>query len=234
MLKNFHDPELGIISIKPHKTARRFIFRATTEGIQITCPPHVSMKQVTAAFEQQRHLLPRLRKRVSERVRLQKGTLLEMSLFRVSIQESAFGNMFEARYSKGVLEVVAPPATDYSRQEVQQFIEKNIVKVLRYEGAHYLPERTAELARKLGLSFRSCTVSYGKNRLGKCDTLRNIALSYRLMMLPLHLIDYVILHELTHLTEMNHGERFHALLNQYCGGVHRRLEKELKAFRFPI
>ena len=58
----------------------------------------------------------------------------------------------------------------------------------------------------------------------------NINLNLRLVTLPEELRDYVMLHELCHLKEMNHGARFHALLESVCPN-HRVLEKALKTYR---
>ena len=50
------------------------------------------------------------------------------------------------------------------------------------------------------------------------------------MTLPPHLRDFIMHHELTHLMEMNHGERFHALLNQALGGQEAALLREMKLY----
>ncbi len=52
--------------------------------------------------------------------------------------------------------------------------------------------------------------------------------------MPEHLCDYIIYHELAHLTEMNHGERFHTLLNQYLEGREATLSKELQRYSWPV
>ncbi|MEG1585288.1 MAG: M48 family metallopeptidase [Bacteroidales bacterium] len=230
----FQDAELGLITIKPHGAARNFIFRTTDQGIQITCPVRVTRQQILDALEQQRPKLTILLRKKVERPLLERGTILQMTGFQVHITESGYGNLFQARFANETLELVCPCDTDYKRAEVQNFFHQNIVKVLKYKADRYLPNRLKELAAGIGKSYLSCKVSYGKQRLGRCDSRGEILLSYRLMLLPSHLSDYVILHELAHLTEMNHGPRFHALLNHYCKGEHRLLEKELKEFRYPF
>lgn len=230
----FQDDELGLITIKPHASAKNFIFRGTKEGIQITCPTTVSRAQIMDAFSKQRARLPRLIKKNLLPPVLSKDVSLQLTSFRIDVRESGYGNLFQVRFAQGVLELVCPSHTDYTRKDVQQFFEKNITKVMRSLADRYLPSRCAQLASALKLRVASCGVSYGKQRLGRCDSQGNILLSYRLMLLPTHLSDYVILHELAHLTEMNHGEGFHRLLDRYCNGRHRQMERELRDYRYPF
>jgi hypothetical protein len=51
------------------------------------------------------------------------------------------------------------------------------------------------------------------------------------MRLPYELCDYIILHELCHLRYRNHGEKFHKLVNELCGGNEKEITKELLRFR---
>ena len=69
-----------------------------------------------------------------------------------------------------------------------------------------------------------------RGRWGSCSSRGNINLSLYLLLLPHHLQDLVMHHELTHLVEMNHSPRFHALLDEAVGGREAEYEAELKRF----
>ncbi len=79
-----------------------------------------------------------------------------------------------------------------------------------------LPKRTAYLAQKFGLKYNRVSIKDNKTNWGSCSTLGNINLNFRLILLEEHLCDYIILHELAHLTVPNHGRSFHILLEKYC------------------
>jgi predicted metal-dependent hydrolase len=66
-----------------------------------------------------------------------------------------------------------------------------------------------------------------KSRWGSCSSNANLNFNYRVGLLPEHLMDYVIVHELCHLTEMNHGPKFWELVSQVIPNYNARRE-ELK------
>ncbi len=69
--------------------------------------------------------------------------------------------------------------------------------------------------RRLGLELPALSVRDQVSRWGSCSSNRRISLNWRLLLLDTRLQDYVILHELAHLAEMNHSRRFWALLDRY-------------------
>ena len=105
------------------------------------------------------------------------------------------------------------------------------IRELRMKALKYLPDRVRTLASLHHFTYSSVKISKGKSRWGSCSAKKNINLSLFLMRLPLHLIDYVILHELCHTVEMNHGPRFWGLLDKFCNGKAKTLRKELKTER---
>jgi predicted metal-dependent hydrolase len=80
---------------------------------------------------------------------------------------------------------------------------------------HVVPPRLHELARRFGLRIRRVSIRDQGTRWGSCSGRGTLSLNWRLVLLPAVLHDYVLLHELAHLTEMNHAESFWTLLRSY-------------------
>lgn len=104
-----------------------------------------------------------------------------------------------------VLHPLALPASDDS---VQTKAQQASIKALRQEAERLLPGRLQTLAVEHGFTFKHVEVKQLKSRWGSCNSLQEITLNLFLMQLPWHLIDYVLMHELTHTKVMQHGEPF--------------------------
>lgn len=79
-----------------------------------------------------------------------------------------------------------------------------------------LPARTWELAAVVGVEVREVTVRDQRTRWGSCSSTGTISLNWRLVQAPAFAADYIILHELMHVREMNHSDRFWALVEGVC------------------
>jgi hypothetical protein len=71
-----------------------------------------------------------------------------------------------------------------------------------------LEDRVTHFALRMGLACQSVRITDAKERWGSCSAAGNLNFAWRLVMAPPGVIDYVIVHELTHLVEMNHSRRF--------------------------
>ncbi len=93
--------------------------------------------------------------------------------------------------------------------------EPALGELLREFARKVLPPRVQELAQRHGLGVRRVSVRDQGTRWGSCSAGRTVSLNWRLVLLPADLHDYVLLHELAHLTEMNHSSAFWDLLRSY-------------------
>lgn len=98
----------------------------------------------------------------------------------------------------------------------------------------YIPVAIARLAKEHGFHYTSLRLSSARTRWGSCSGKNGISLSIFIMRLPIHLREFIILHELCHTRHHNHSEAFHALLDSLVGGKEKALNRELKAHIIPI
>ena len=89
------------------------------------------------------------------------------------------------------------------------------IKALKKEARAYLTEKCEYFSRLMGLSYNRITITSAKTRFGSCTSSKNISFSYRLMLYPEPAREYVVVHELAHLKEMNHSKRFYAIIEKY-------------------
>lgn len=79
---------------------------------------------------------------------------------------------------------------------------------LKKKARSYIPDRVAEMANKFWKKYNKVKITSAQTRWWSCTSQKNLNFSYRLMACPDSVIDYVIIHELAHLKEMNHSRKF--------------------------
>lgn len=98
----------------------------------------------------------------------------------------------------------------------QKALRDVLVEVLREEAKILLPQKLSYFSDQYGFHFHKVTIKHNSSNWGSCSRAGNINLNLNLIRLPEPLCDYVLLHELCHLREPNHGPCFHALLERLC------------------
>lgn len=86
----------------------------------------------------------------------------------------------------------------------------------------HLMARLQVLSRETGLRCTRASIRRQKTRWGSCSQHGSISLNAKLLFVPRELVDYVLIHELCHLTELNHSRRFWALVERYCPDFRER------------
>ena len=75
------------------------------------------------------------------------------------------------------------------------------------------------------LEYKNIKITSAKTRWGSCSSKKTLNFTFRLIMAPTETIDYVIIHELAHLKEMNHSKKFRNLVEKFAEKI------ELKNYR---
>ena len=84
------------------------------------------------------------------------------------------------------------------------------LQTLAEEALGFIPDRAAYYAPLVGASYGRITIRAQRSRWGSCSSKGNLNFNCLLMLVPAHVLDYVVVHELCHLRELNHSPRFWA------------------------
>ncbi len=126
-----------------------------------------------------------------------------------------------------------PIETTYDNQLVQAKAKAAAIRALKVQAESLLPKRLAALAAEYEFNFNSVQIKRLTSRWGSCDQSKNIVLNLYLMQLPWHLIDYVLLHELTHTVVFKHGSDFWQAMDLVVKDS-KSLRKELRSYKTTV
>lgn len=108
------------------------------------------------------------------------------------------------------------PQTLYLHPGATTSAAQLLEKALRDKARTVFAERLALHAPRLGVAVPPLRLSSARTRWGSCSHHGGISLNWRLIFMPLPVVDYVVCHELAHLKEMNHSPRFWSVVEQLC------------------
>jgi len=97
-------------------------------------------------------------------------------------------------------------------RDVRGVIERDLCAL----AAETLVPRLRELGTQFGLTVTRVSIRNQRSRWGSCSRTGAIALNFRLLQMPREVADYVLVHELMHLKQQNHGPRFWSLVEAAC------------------
>ncbi len=98
---------------------------------------------------------------------------------------------------------------------VAEDFDENEVKILKARLEEIIVPILENYSEKMGVSYERVSINSAKTRFGSCSSKKTLNFSYRLVLYPYEAIEYVCVHELAHLLEMNHSKKFWAIVEKY-------------------
>ncbi|WP_375456571.1 M48 family metallopeptidase [uncultured Methylobacterium sp.] len=209
-----HDGECYRIAVRRRPTARRLTLRvsAATGEVVITLPARSAIATAQRFAASHGGWIAARLARVPERVPFADGAVLPLRgvPHRVVRRGSRSGvTRAEAGGAEPILSVSC--GEEYVARRVRTFLEREVRGDLDRAVAHY--------AVKLGQGPARITIRDTRSRWGSCTAGGALNFSWRLILAPPLVLDYLVAHEMAHLREMNHSSRFWTLLGGLCPEV---------------
>ena len=123
----------------------------------------------------------------------------------------------EAKNDKNVL--IFDSKKFFTNTKNPEILRELFIKFYKKEAKKYISKKISEICELLNLSFNKLKITSASSRWGSCNSKKNISFSFRLILAPKKSIDYVIVHELAHLNEMNHSKAFWDLVQDYSDQI---------------
>ena len=201
------DEEFGKITIRRSPNARQVRVRVAPDGtLRASLPMYAPMFLVKRLLKNSRDELRRIMAQSKPQYSYEDGMRVGKS-HTLKIIPTDEKSASVSRRGLNIF-IKLPNGSRVSSPAIARQIRDVIIAALRVEAKSYLPKRLSFLAQKFGYKYEKVRFSHASGRWGSCSSNGTISLNIALMKLPFELIDYVIIHELSHTKQMNHSPKF--------------------------
>lgn len=233
-MKLIYRKGIGEIVLRKNARAKRFsITIKPFDGVIVTVPKLGNYTEAEKIVDDKldwiEKSLEKIEKVEEKRTVFDENTVFNTKKHSLKIISSVRENTL-ITIKNGILLINKPSDKNVRDEYIQQAIRKGITETYRMEAKAYVSERINYFAQKFNFKFKKLTIKAITSRWGSCSAVNNINISLYVMQLPNYLIDYIILHELSHTVVKNHGKDFWNLLNQLTGGKARQWDKEVNKY----
>lgn len=201
------DPEFGTIAIRRSGRSTSIRLRLTPHGtLRASAPLYMPLFMIKRLVTQSR---PELRKLIAQhsQVRTYRDGMQIGKSHSLLVRYTDRPTPRATRQGLSIM-LELPEALTIDDPDSLRTLREAVATALRIEAKSYLPKRLRYLADQHGFSYERVRFSHASGRWGSCSTTGTISLNIALMMLPFELIDYVLIHELSHTKHMNHSPAF--------------------------
>jgi predicted metal-dependent hydrolase len=211
------DQAIYPVRIRRHRQARRYTLRihAATREVVLTMPPRGSVREARQFAEKHGGWIAARLHRLPQAAPFADGTRLPFRgvEHRIMHRPEARGTVWTEADANGVPLLCVAGAAPH--------VERRVSDYLAREARRDLEIASRRAAAVLGVAVKRVSVRDQSSRWGSCSTTGVLSYSWRLILAPPFVLNYLAVHEVAHLVEMNHSARFWRLVHQHCPDAHR-------------
>lgn len=211
------DGAIHLVRLRRHRQARRYTLRvvAVTREAVLTIPPRGSFREAREFAEKHGAWIAARLDRLPRAAPFKHGVEVPLrgAVHAIAHRRGARGTVWTENDGDGRrLLCVAGHA---------EHVARRITDHLKREAKRDLEAAVARYADRLGVKVRRISIRDQASRWGSCSTTGVLSFSWRLVLAPRYVLDYLAAHEVAHLQEMNHSARFWKLLGRICPDMER-------------
>lgn len=212
-----HERSIYLVRLRRHRQARRYTLRiqAATREVVLTMPPRGTLREAREFADKHGGWIAGRLTRLPKAAPFAHGTVLPLRglAHRIVHRRSQRGTVWTELAEDGERLLCVAGEVPH--------MERRIADFLRHEAKRDLEAAARRYAERVGVRLRRVTIRDQSSRWGSCSTTGALSFSWRLILAPRHVLDYLAAHEVAHLIEMNHSPRFWRLLERMCPDMHR-------------
>jgi predicted metal-dependent hydrolase len=211
------DGAFYLIRLRRHRRARRYTLRihAATREVVLTMPPRGSVKEAKAFAAKHGGWIAARLGRLPKAIPFRNGAVIPLRgvSHRIAHRPGVRGTVWTNCDAAGTRLICAAGDAAHLPRRVLDFLKR--------EARRDVEAASRRHAAKLGASIKRIAIRDQSSRWGSCSTNGVLSYSWRLILAPPFVLDYLAAHEVAHLVEMNHSPRFWRLVQRLYPGLAR-------------
>jgi hypothetical protein len=211
------DKAMYLVRLRRHRQARRYTLRiqAATREVVLTMPPRGTVREAREFAQQHGGWIAARLGRLPEAAPFSPGVIIPLRGVAHCIvhRRGARGTVWAAKGQNG--DPILCVAGDAPH------VDRRVTDFLKREAHRDADAASRRLAASIGVKVKRVAVRDQSSRWGSCSTTGVLSYSWRLILAPPFVLEYLAAHEVAHLVEMNHSPKFWRLVDRLCASVER-------------
>ena len=187
------------------------------KGLLVRAPERVTYRQIEQIVREKSNWIirkqeeiKRIRSEVEKEFVAGEKLPFQGEIYEIEVMESGEIKSVTVSLEDGIFLIKVPH--DLKGDNRKEEIKRRLVEWYKKEARSKYEERVEHYRKKLGVSYNKIFIRDQKTRWGSCSSKGNLNFNWRLIMAPLSIMDYIVVHELVHLIHPNHSRDFWKLV----------------------